>query len=602
VSTEEPKTYSAPNSLIDLVVPLVRVRPSEFNPRKHFDEAALLELSASIREHGLLEPIVVRVIEGGNVLEGPYQIVAGERRYRACVMAGLGQVAVRIHPSLDDATALRLAIIENVQRVDLDPIEEAAGYRALAELGMKQREIAESVKRSQPAVANAMRLLDLPESVQAKITAGDLSASHGIALASLKANSHVQEALAELAVKAKWPTKKLEGYFADLYSYNVPGSLNQHVYELRGGSGWNWKAECQGQCPYDAFRATQWDHIAWCLRPGCYEDKRKAAQQAEEAAAAARVEESRAKGTTAKTTDFGKYDGDGYHTINTWTTLPEGCEPGCPKRIKALGSGNIELEICSDAKCWKRLEMAAMKAKNKTGRTRAKQMLVDVEKRVDELWAFGDREMAVLAALAMSDFRNAGKVLEDTLARHGLDPKVAAAIRGDDWDHATGKQVTWSRYDVLSECSALTLARIILEVAIRTESKNLSENPQWAKATPIADWYLAKSDICPTAGLPCDPATCVQRCPKAEAAQQQPSLTPNAHLCLCPVTVSFQWKNGAKSGTVFACDTHGDEVMHYVCRLGEIVSRSQVSLAAAGKLVCAHGQAWPTTRGEEESA
>lgn len=480
--------YLTPNSVTDMTIPLARIRPSGFNPRKRFDEESLLELADSIREHGLLEPIVVRPIAGALLIKGDtylYEIVAGERRYRACIMAGLEAIPCRVHNSLDDATALRLAIVENVQRQDLDPLEEAEGYRALAQLGMRQREIAEAVKRSQPAIANTMRLLDLPAGVQAKIRAGALSGSHGIALASYKANSHVQEELAEMATKENWPCRKLERFFADIYY--LPDGLKKYVYEMRGFQ----LSECRGSCPHDAYRASENSWMGWCLRPACYEEKARAAKEAAEEATLAKIEQARASGSTiVRTSDLGAYDGDGYHTINTWTRLPEGCQAECPKRVKALGAGNLEVEICSDAKCWRRLEMAVTRKVNKAGRNRAKELLGEIERAVDGLQLFGVREMAVIAALALSDGDLRGKILDETCERQDQ-AYLARVFRDDHWDRAAMKETAdWNRFEVLAGCSMLELAKIILEVAIRKESQNLSENPGWDRATPIADWYL----------------------------------------------------------------------------------------------------------------
>ena len=484
--------YSAPNTLIDMTIPLAHIRPSGFNPRKRFDAESLQELADSIREHGLLEPIVVRPIAGALLIKGDtylYEIVAGERRYRACKIAGLQKIPARVADGLSDTAALKLAIIENVQRVDLDPLEEAEGYRQLARLGMRQREIAESVNRSQPAVANAMRLLELPESVQAKIRAGDLSASHGIALASYRVNRHVQEGLAEIAVREKWPTKKLEGYFGDAQSYYLVPELKEYVYEIRGGEGWNWKAECQGQCPHDAFRASSQDWRAWCLRPACFEEKRRDAKRAQEEANARKIQEAVATTGAAviNARDLG-FDGTDYRTIYLGTKLPDGCEPGCPKRVKALDGGGQLREICSDVKCWKRLEMAATKAKNKAGRNRAKAMIGEIDRAIDGLQVFGAREMAVIAALALSQHEYRGKILDEACERQGV-PELRLPLGGHRHD-ATGKAFAWNRYQLLSEYSLVDLARVILDVAMRRESENLAQNPGWGDATPITNWYL----------------------------------------------------------------------------------------------------------------
>ena len=166
------------------MVPIDRVKPSTFNPRKNFEmteraKAELEELAASIREKGLVQPIVVRPTDAtGNY----YEIVAGERRWRAAQKASLHLVPVIVR-SLTDQEALELAIIENVQRSDLNAIEEAAGYRQLVEnFNYTQDELGQIIGKSRSHLANTMRLLKLPESVQALVRDGSLSAGHARAL------------------------------------------------------------------------------------------------------------------------------------------------------------------------------------------------------------------------------------------------------------------------------------------------------------------------------------------------------------------------------------------------------------------------------------
>ena len=137
---------------------LSEIEPNKDQPRIHFDEEALQELAESISTHGLLQPIVVRPMIGGT-----YQIVAGERRWRACRIAGLNTVPVIIK-SLDDKQTMELALIENLQRMDLNPVEESKGYaRLLKEFELTQEEVAERVGKSRSAITNALRLLSLPD-------------------------------------------------------------------------------------------------------------------------------------------------------------------------------------------------------------------------------------------------------------------------------------------------------------------------------------------------------------------------------------------------------------------------------------------------------
>ncbi|HZV21668.1 MAG TPA: ParB/RepB/Spo0J family partition protein [Hyphomicrobiales bacterium] len=160
-------------------VPIDRIRQSEFNPRKNFNEKELQELAESIRERGLVQPLVVRPIKS---VPGHYEIVAGERRWRAAQLTPLRTVPVIVR-SLSDQEALEIAIIENVQRTDLNAIEEATGYRELVErFGYTQEQLGQIIGKSRSHLANTMRLLKLPESVQALVRDGSLSAGHARAL------------------------------------------------------------------------------------------------------------------------------------------------------------------------------------------------------------------------------------------------------------------------------------------------------------------------------------------------------------------------------------------------------------------------------------
>jgi ParB family chromosome partitioning protein len=163
-------------------MPVAMLRPNPRNPRKTFDDGDLADLAASIKERGVVQAILVRpAVDGG---EG-YEIIAGERRWRAAQRAGLHDVPIVVH-DVSDREALELAIIENVQRADLNPLEEAVGYQQLIdEHGYSQSQLGEVIGKSRPHIANTLRLLKLPESVQAYVRGGQLSAGHARALVTL---------------------------------------------------------------------------------------------------------------------------------------------------------------------------------------------------------------------------------------------------------------------------------------------------------------------------------------------------------------------------------------------------------------------------------
>ncbi len=188
----------------ELSLPISKVEPRADQPRYNFDEDALIELSESIRQYGLIQPITVRKLDGGY-----YQIIAGERRWRAARMAGLSEVPVRVIEA-DDKRAMELALVENLQREDLNPIEEARGYRTLMdEYGMTQEQAAQSVGKSRPAVANSLRLLSLSETVSAMVENGSLSAGHARALLPIR-DGKKQLELAEAVISRALSVRQTE--------------------------------------------------------------------------------------------------------------------------------------------------------------------------------------------------------------------------------------------------------------------------------------------------------------------------------------------------------------------------------------------------------
>jgi ParB family chromosome partitioning protein len=181
--------------------PIESLKPNPRNPRRNFTDAELDELAGSIRERGIIQPIIVRQVENDG-----YEIIAGERRWRAAQRAGLHDVPIAVVDATD-AQSLEFAIIENVQRADLNPMEEAAGYVALMEqCNHTQDEVAQIIGKSRPYISNMVRLLKLPEPVKALVRAGKLSAGHARLLV-----GHVNaQVLAEMAIDEGYSVRQLE--------------------------------------------------------------------------------------------------------------------------------------------------------------------------------------------------------------------------------------------------------------------------------------------------------------------------------------------------------------------------------------------------------
>lgn len=231
--TEEPLEKSAYQLL-----PIYKVEPNPDQPRQDFDEEELQALADSITVHGIIQPLTVREMPNGY-----YQIIAGERRWRAARMANLSDVPAVIIEA-DDKKAMELALIENLQRQDLNPLEEALGYQTLMnEYGLTQEEAAGRVGKSRPAVANALRLLGLCPEVQERVRKGELSAGHARAILQLKSEKKQQEAAqkivalglsvrqAELLCKnmSKEPVPQKKEVFTVDYVAECEKSLSKHL-------------------------------------------------------------------------------------------------------------------------------------------------------------------------------------------------------------------------------------------------------------------------------------------------------------------------------------------------------------------------------------
>jgi ParB family transcriptional regulator, chromosome partitioning protein len=195
-------------------IPVARITPNPFQPRKNFEVAAMDDLKTSIAEYGVLVPIIVRK-RGEN-----FEIVAGERRWRACAALGQANISAIVRDS-DDKDSLEVAIIENLQRENLNPIEEAAGFSSLMdEYGFTQEELAVRVGKSRPAVANALRLLALQDAIKAMLVDGRLSAGHGRALLAAHASERLK--LAQRAVKEDLSVRALEKLTGAVKNVGLP--------------------------------------------------------------------------------------------------------------------------------------------------------------------------------------------------------------------------------------------------------------------------------------------------------------------------------------------------------------------------------------------
>ena len=205
------------------LIKLSLIDPKSDQPRKYFDKEALEELSCSIKENGLLQPILVR-----EYADGRYQIIAGERRFRASKLAGLSEIPTIVLDKSDKAVA-EIALIENLQREDLNPIEEAMAYKSLAEeYEMTQEELSEKIGKSRSAIANTMRLLDLPEEILTMVASKELSAGHARTLLGVK-DPEDMLLLAQKAAESDMSVRQLE---EEVKRINRPKKVKEDTEEV----------------------------------------------------------------------------------------------------------------------------------------------------------------------------------------------------------------------------------------------------------------------------------------------------------------------------------------------------------------------------------
>ena len=224
-AAEEPVTREIVVSAIQ-ELNLADIRPNPFQPRTEFDEEALSELAASIKAIGIVQPITVRAVE-----EGKYEIIAGERRFRASKLAGLSTIPAYIRKTEDDSL-LELALIENIQREDLNPIEEAQAYkRLLTEFHLKQDEVAERVSKSRAAVTNSIRLLKLNEDVQRMVVDEMISTGHARALLAVE-NPEEQYNLAQRIFDEKLSVRDVEKLVKNLHKPAKPKKTDDKTMQV----------------------------------------------------------------------------------------------------------------------------------------------------------------------------------------------------------------------------------------------------------------------------------------------------------------------------------------------------------------------------------
>lgn len=480
---ENTQKHSARNSD---ELPLWAIESWSEQPRKRFDESALAELAESIKLDGLLEPIIVRPIPKAQEQFGTprYLIVAGERRHRACKMAGLESVPVRIRDDMDDATALKLSLVENLQRKDLDPVEEAEGYRALMKTaGMKQIEIAAAVNRSQPAVANALRLLELPDVVLKHVQEGRLSRSHGIALVKYAKWSKLCTGMAAAAVKQGLTSKTLEKGVTSLWDQDkgvrvedlpesvitkVVSSIENKKLDAAGITHWgtnSWDRVTPDVAKYEALAAE--------IEKKCQANIQRHSQKALDAAKAEGKELIKLKDL-----DYRVYERVGAFGI----APPKGCTANCECRAKAIDHGGEVVWICTNPQQYQQLKKAMRREESKTRKAEAKSNSVMLDEILSAAPALDVKGLAVVAADRIFHLsKPIGKQILEQFAAGVVDPSVMD-------DYNTRRET----YDALS---TLPIENIVQILVHGTLLDKMHSYLGYSSMAPELKWYMVNADV-----------------------------------------------------------------------------------------------------------
>lgn len=345
------------------------IEPNPVNPRKSFDQAALEELAASIREVGVLQPVVV--VPAGE----RYRLVAGERRWRAAQLAGREEIPAIVREDLSREQEAQITLIENLQRRDLNPIEEARGLQALTrDHGWTQEALAEKLGVTQGHISNRIRLLELPEEVQDSISRGILSAAHGRALLTIKAVPAFLKEMAAEAVEEGWSSRELEERINSKIRYGKAKVLFKDTTITWENPVFD-TSECEG-CRYVVRITDRWadddKKKPYCLNPKCWEKKQKEAQDLKRKQ---EKEKLKAKGKTLLKLD--KLPSDSYVRFSSheMSQIDRAKCEGCENRTAAEGYGGELVEICLNPECVKKQKAAAARAKAQETEAKAKEQV-----------------------------------------------------------------------------------------------------------------------------------------------------------------------------------------------------------------------------------
>jgi ParB/RepB/Spo0J family partition protein len=442
-----------------VLVAIDAITPSPDNPRKTFDEDEIAGLAASIKAHGLMQPLVVRRSGNG------YELIAGERRLRALRLLGRQSAPAIVQPNVGARQALQLALVENVQRVQLNPVEEARAITAMLNvLEMTPTEIAASLGKKIGYVERALAIMRLPDEVLAELDTGKLSPAVAGALAKWSEYPKLAQMMASYAITQKVSAATIEESpmpFGDkLYQQQLIVEVSHKAY----------RDEACLLCPFQALVMERRDGSQdryWCLRPTHaaeldVEFEHKKARDRESARMEARQAQLEADPDLkkAKAPDLGRLPYSTYETIG-YRMMPPSCTGECPCRGVCQGSGDQLVEICLDTGRLRALKAGVTRQKNKTSRTSKDGLLTDALIELDRLTA-GDRTpLAILAQVVLERLGYDGRgVLDKALERYLPGVQIAPANK---WRTGPGD------YERLAEIDPALLVQTLVGALVFSE-------------------------------------------------------------------------------------------------------------------------------------
>lgn len=457
---------SQENQMAAMFLPLAKIRQSGYNPRSTFDPTELKDLSESIKIHGVLQPIVVRPLSDGN-----YEIVCGERRVRASKLAKLTHIPAVVR-EFDDLVAREAAIIENLKRVDINPMDQARGYKELIDITKQmhpdrtQAEIAKQLNiKTASTLSNSIRLLDLPVEIQTLIAEKQLSQTHGRALLSYNEYPQLQSALLKLALKGV-PTKAIEEFSERSLGWSDFQVVRPYVKQMGCYDQKFDKASC-AEC---SERRKD-----YCLKPDCWADKNKQALEVAKAALQKKLAETgesapfELKNIDRKLFDFLDED-------------LEGCKADCEHKRIGDWYGDARL-VCMNPACHEKLEKAAEDKEEAENNRIADNKLVAAFKEMEAAQMSQECLSKIAAALLAKSFEGQDAKIVTAAAEHlGLKINVKTLLKYNN---------QLEKMDLLVAIPYETLLIFAFEVILRNDAAHKRRG--WGDLL-VTNWFLGVDD------------------------------------------------------------------------------------------------------------